>query len=144
MSYNISVERLCTDGITSTALAFIGDAVYALYVRKRIVTERTLAGGTLHLETSKYVNAIAQSSVFDHLVESGTLNPDEQDVAHRGKNAHVHSRTKAASVAQYHKATALEALIGYLELNGLTARRDEILQTCYDFTTERLNSSNSK
>lgn len=124
--------------MTSTALAFVGDAAYALYVRTRLVGETDLVGGSLHLRASKFVNAVAQASAFDALVERGILTSDEQDVAHRARNAHVHTRTKAASIAEYHRATALEALVGYLELTGDAARRDEILALCFDITKTAL------
>lgn len=120
--------------MTSTALAFVGDAVYALYVRTRLVKETDLNGGSLHLLSSKYVNAKAQASAFEALVSSGELTSEEAEIAHRAKNAHVHTRTKAASVADYHRATGLEALVGYLELGGDPARRDRILALCFEHT----------
>ena len=109
-----------------TALAFVGDAVHTLYIRRKTV-ESGYGQYTLHQKTSGYVNARAQAEVFDALIDSGALTSDELEIARRAKNAHLHSRAKAASPADYHKATAFESVIGYHELTGNTARRDELL-----------------
>ncbi len=128
--------------MTPTALAFVGDAVYALYVRTRLVKETDLAGGSLHLASSKYVNAAAQASAFEMLGASGALTADEAEIAHRARNAHVHTRTKAASVADYHRATGLEALIGYLHLTGNIERCENILTLCFEHTKQALEKTN--
>lgn len=133
--YNIVVDKLGADGITPTALAFVGDAVYTLYVRKRLTQETDLKGGALHLTSSRYVNAAAQAAAYEALTESGILTAEEAEVAHRARNAHVHTHTKAASIADYHRATAMEALVGWLELSGNEDRLREILDACFDFTT---------
>ena len=109
-----------------TALAFVGDAVHTLYIRRKTV-ESGYGQYTLHQKTSGYVNAKAQAAVFDALMESGTFSDDELEIARRAKNAHLHSRAKAASPADYHKATAFESVIGYHELIGNVVRRDELL-----------------
>ncbi len=121
--------------LTPTALAFIGDAVHTLYIRRRIV-ESGCGRDTLHRMTSKYVNAKAQASVFDALIERGVLTADELEIARRAKNAHLHSRAKAASSADYHKATAFESVIGYLEVAGEAARRDELLALAAELNDE--------
>lgn len=112
--------------LTPTALAFVGDAVHTLYIRRRTV-ECGYGQYTLHQQTSKYVNARSQAAVFDALIETNALNADELEIARRAKNAHLHSRAKAASPADYHKATAFESVIGYLEMTGAAERRDELL-----------------
>ena len=115
--------------LTPVAPAFIGDAVHTLYIRRRIV-ESGQSAGTLHLLCSKFVNAKAQAKVFDELSGRGEFSDEEAEIARRAKNAHLHSRAKTASPEDYHKATALEAVIGYLELSGNAARRDYILDKC--------------
>lgn len=125
--------------LTPTALAFVGDAVHTLYIRRKTV-ECGYGQYTLHQKTSKYVNAKAQAAVFDALVERGVFSGDELEIARRAKNAHLHSRAKAASPADYHKATALESVIGYHELTGNCDRRDELLSLAmkvYDETQQR-------
>lgn len=127
--YNIRVEKSEVQTLTPVAWAFIGDAVHTLYIRERTVSVGVL-GGTLHAAVSAHVNASAQAAVFDALAERGAFTDEEADVARRAKNAHLHSRAKGATLAEYHKATALEAVIGYLYLCGETQRVNELLALC--------------
>ena len=128
---NVETERL-----TPTALAFIGDAVQALYVRKRLASENDFVVGTLHSAATKYVNAEAQAFAFDELVSRGALTEAELDVARRARNAHLHSHAKA-SAADYHRATALEAVFGWLEVTGDCERRDSVLDMCFEIVKGR-------
>lgn len=125
--------------LAPTALAFVGDAVHTLYIRCKTV-ECGYGQYTLHQKTSKYVNAKAQAAVFDALIERNVFTDAELEIARRAKNAHLHSRAKAASPADYHKATAFESVIGYHELTGNGARRDELLSLAikvFDETQQR-------
>ena len=122
---------------TPVGLAFIGDAVYTLYVRDYMLARSDRPVGTLHTEASRFVNARAQAAVFDAIVGSGELTDDEADVARRAKNAHLHSRTKAASVTDYHKATALEAVLGYVHLSGDVDRERHLLELCVTLSPSR-------
>ncbi len=124
------VDKSHAQRLTPTALAFLGDAAYALYVRMRLVENSDDVCGTLHVKATKYVNAKAQAAAFDALDADGVFTDEERDIARRAKNAHLHAHTKAATVADYHKATALEAVIGYSEAIGDVARRDELLSMC--------------
>ena len=128
------MEKSLAERQTPTALAFIGDAAQSLFVRKLILSR----GGreTLHIASSRYVNAAAQAAVFDALLERNIFSEDECEIARRAKNAHLHSRAKGASSSEYHKATALEAVIGYLELIEDYARRDYLLELCVQLTDE--------
>ena len=118
------------ESYTPVGLAFIGDAVYTLYVREYILTRSDRPVGTLHTAVSLLVNARAQATVYDALICSGELTDTESDVARRAKNAHLHSRTKAASVTDYHNATALEAVLGYVHLSGDAQREKKLLELC--------------
>lgn len=118
--------------LTPAALAFVGDAAYSLYVRKKLVEKTDLGGGNLHLSASRFCNARAQAEALEALVADDVLTEAEKDVARRAKNAHVHNRTKAASPADYHSATALEAVIGFAEMTGDTLRRDALMEKCFE------------
>lgn len=118
------------DMLTPVSLAFIGDAVHTLYVRERAV-EAERPSGTLHTAAAKRVNASAQSRVYDELVARSVFTAEETEIARRAKNAHLHSRAKSASVGDYHKATALEAVIGYVHLKGDVSREKQLLELCY-------------
>ena len=126
------------DRLTPVSLAFIGDAVYTLFMRERTVSDTDCVVGTLHTAVTRLVNAGKQAYVFDKLAESGFLNAEEEDVARRAKNAHLHSRAKTASIEDYHKATALEAVIGYVHLSGDDQRKEALLELCYNLAHARV------
>ena len=126
------------DRLTPVSLAFIGDAVYTLFMRERTVSDTDCVVGTLHTAVTRLVNAGKQAYVFDKLAESGFLNAEEEDVARRAKNAHLHSRAKTASIEDYHKATALEAVIGYVHLSGDDRRKEALLELCYNLAHARV------
>ena len=107
-------------------LALVGDSVYDLYVRSRLVRK----GGRvkdIHKNAVKHVNAHAQAMALDRI--EGELTEDEAGVVRRARNA-KQTPTKNADAGDYHKATALEALLGYLYLTGQTERLNRFLTLC--------------
>lgn len=124
------MEKLRAERLTPVCLAFIGDAVHTLFVREHVVSQSDGVVGTLHTAAAKLVNAKSQAAVFDSLVERGAFTAEEADVARRAKNAHLHSRAKTASSEDYHKATALEAVIGYVHVVGDGVREQQLLELC--------------
>ena len=107
----------------SLELAYLGDALYDLRVRETLVRK----GGrvkNLHREAVKHVCAHAQAEALTRI--EGMLEEDEQGVVRRARNAHQ-TPSKNADRAEYHRATALEALIGYLYITGRQERMREIL-----------------
>lgn len=105
-------------------LAFLGDAVYSLMVRERLVKNSALAAGKLHRMSVDEVNAKAQSEGAKKLLP--ILNDEETDIFKRGRNAHPHHSPKNQSEGDYHYATGLEALFGYLYLEGKTDRLNKL------------------
>ena len=108
----------------SLELAYIGDAVYELYVRKTLLS----SGGhvrNLHKKAIALVCCEAQAQALERIEAS--LTDEEADIVRRARNAHQ-SPPKRAEAAVYHRATALEALIGYLYLTNQTTRMEELLQ----------------
>lgn len=128
--YNDYVEKTRIQRLTPVGLAFIGDAVHTLYVREYLVTATDGVVGTLHTAASRLVNAKCQAAVLDELIARDVLTEDEAEVMRRAKNAHLHSRAKAASLTDYHKATALEAVIGYVHVTGDAEREQALLEQC--------------
>ena len=104
-------------------LAHVGDAVYELLTRTALARQGGRVG-QLHRAAVAYVAAPAQAAALEKLLPF--LNEQEQDVVHRGRNAHVHGCPAGCTVAQYHAATALEALFGWLWLAGDTERAGEL------------------
>ena len=101
-------------------LAHVGDGVYELLVRTHLAGRGGARIGQLHRWAVAYVAAPAQAAALERLLPC--LTEEEQHVVHRGRNAHVHGCPAGCTVAQYHAATALEALFGWLWLRGDTDR----------------------
>ena len=111
-------------GMSPLTLAFIGDTVFDLLTRTELVCEANRPVNALHNLASKQVCAAAQSEAIKKIMP--LLTEDETAVFKRGRNAHVHSVPKNASVRDYHIATGVETLFGYLHLSGNDNRAEEI------------------
>lgn len=110
------------------ALAYLGDAVYELYVRYRLLQGPVLPPAALHRQAVQRVRASAQASVLRQWLS--ILKDDEEEVARRGRNARVQV-PPGADAADQHYSTAFEALIGYLYLVGRRERLEELLETAF-------------
>ncbi len=117
------------DLLSPSVLAFVGDAVYGLYVRTALA-EVNRPSGELHRLSVKAVNAAAQASAFS--VIEPVLDEKEISVFKRGRNFHTSSSPKSATAGQYHTATGLECLFGWLYLSGRTDRADELFGVIRD------------
>lgn len=113
-----------TDEYSPLVLAYIGDAVYELYVRKKLVVGHNMPVDKLHKSATKLVNAGAQSESYKKIEE--VLSEKETTIFKRGRNAKS-TVPKNADMAEYRCATGLETLIGYIYLNGDKSRLDEIM-----------------
>ena len=109
--------------LSPLALAFVGDGVYSLMVRERLLSEANRPVNDLHKMAVKAVRAEAQSAAMDRLLP--LLTEEEEAVFKRGRNAHT-----ARSGADYHRSTGLEALFGYLYLSGRIDRVRELFSLC--------------
>ena len=107
------------------ALAFMGDGVYELLVRRLLVTHTRLVPNRLHGEAVKYVSAKAQFVFLQALLP--LLTEQEQAVVRRGKNASKATVAKHATAEEYRASTALEALFGWLYLQNRFDRIEELL-----------------
>ncbi len=112
-------------------LAFIGDAVFGLYIRTIVVKQGNAAPGRLHEACSELVQARTQSRMIRGIL--GELSEEEKSVYRRGRNAQAPSRAKHASMSEYRHATGLEALFGFLYLTGRTERLAELVELCLKF-----------
>ncbi|MCL2694695.1 MAG: Mini-ribonuclease 3 [Clostridiales bacterium] len=106
-------------------LAYVGDTVYDLFVRTKLLHERDADVHALHLEAAKLVCAHGQAEAYFRL--EPLLTQEELAVFKRGRNAHGGTVPKNASVTEYRIATGLEALLGHLYLSGADARLDELM-----------------
>ena len=116
---------------SSLSLAYIGDAVYELYVRSRIVNEYPdMPPAKLHITAIKFVKASAQAEIIKDIFDN--LSEREQAVFKRGRNAKSHTVPKNADVTDYRYATGFETLIGYLYLSGDEKRLEDIMRSSYE------------
>lgn len=111
--------------LNTTALAFVGDGVYELFIRNLMVQNGWSGADRLHRETVGYVRAESQAYAVKKIQDM--LTPDEQDLVRRARNRKSATKPKNADPVSYKMATALEALIGYLYLTGQQQRIQEIM-----------------
>lgn len=111
-------------------LAYIGDAIYDLIIRTIVVERANRPAKSLHKTTIRYVNARTQAQMVEVLEEEFTK--EEAAVYHRGRNAKSYTTAKNASVTEYRMATGLEALFGYLYLNGETDRLLTLVRLAFE------------
>ena len=111
---------------STLALAHIGDGVYELMMRTALAQSGVTGAAHLHRETVHRVNAPAQAAAVAHILD--WLTEQELAVFKRGRNAKVNGIPQKAEVAEYHAATGLEALFGWLWLKGETARLIELFR----------------
>ena len=102
--------------LSSLALAYLGDGVYEVMVRTWLCLRGKATNRGLHKAALDYVSAPAQARLVQKILP--ILTQEEQEVYRRGRNSHTAAVPKGASVGQYHAATALEALFGYVYLKG--------------------------
>ena len=122
------MEKTAARQMSPLALAFLGDAVFGLYVREKLLLQGNAPAQQLHRKAVGYVCARAQSKAVEEI--AGLLSPDEESVYRRGRNAHSRP-PKNADVADYRRATGLEALFGYLHLCGETDRARDLFQVIW-------------
>lgn len=108
--------------------AYVGDAIYELYVRTHLVNRTNLKPHKLHIEAIKFVKAKAQADLLAKIYDD--LTPEEQEIVRRTRNTKNHHVAKNAEVSDYMYSTAFEGLIGYTYLTNNTQRLSEILKMC--------------
>ncbi|MBQ3052906.1 MAG: ribonuclease III [Clostridia bacterium] len=111
--------------LSPSVLAFVGDAVYGLYVRT-MLAQVNRPSGELHKLSVEYVKASAQAKAF-HFIEN-YLTEKEISVFKRGRNFHTSTTPKSATSSEYHTATGLECLFGFLHLSGMRDRADQLFE----------------
>lgn len=116
--------------LSPLSLAFLGDSVYEMFIRTKILSMGNRSANELHKIAVGYVKAKAQAAAAHKI--SDTLTEDELSIYKRGRNTNIHTVPKNADMADYRHATALEALIGYLYLKGEEGRLLEILNIAFD------------
>lgn len=111
--------------LSPVVLAFVGDAVYSLFVRERLTFFSDCKTGELNKLAVKEVKATAQAQFFKEIEE--LLTEEELNIYKRARNAKKPTRSKSATIAEYNISTGFEALLGYLYLTGNKERLNYLL-----------------
>lgn len=128
------MEQKRLDNLSPITYAYIGDAVFTLYVRARLAQKYDFKTDRLGKLCSGIVRASMQSEI---LLKCGEmLTEQERDIARRCRNTHTPSHAKNSSMSDYKRATALEGVLGYLYLSGQSERLEELESVFYDTAVE--------
>ncbi len=114
--------------INVLVLAYIGDCVYENYVRHYLVNKGIGNVNDLQTESIKYVSAKAQASFLNEMIDNSFFTDEEISVIKRARNYKSNSHPKNTDIITYKHATALEAIIGYLDIVDNKKRIDEIMK----------------
>lgn len=116
-----------TREINVLVLAYLGDSIYENYVRRELIAKYAKVD-QMQKAAVNYVSAKAQAKYIDQLITNDFLSEEEIDVFKRARNYKSSAHPKNTDIISYKKATGLEALIGFLYLEGKEKRIDEIME----------------
>lgn len=120
--------------LNAQVLAFIGDSVYTLYVREKMLNLPKNKSNVLHSHANQYVSAVGQSISIEKILP--LLNDEEVAVFKRARNYKTASTAKHSTISEYRRATGFEAVIGYLYLTKQTDRLNEIMKKSMEAVDE--------
>lgn len=133
--FNIEKNEIEVNMMSPLTWAYVGDAVYELYIRTHLVNKTNLKPHKLHIEAIKYVKAQSQAQALKKIEVN--LTEKEKEIVRRGRNTENHHVAKNASVQDYMYSTAFEALIGYLYLTNQEKRIKELVEMIISTRSER-------
>ncbi|MGI3316103.1 Mini-ribonuclease 3 [Staphylococcus chromogenes] len=119
------------------SLAYVGDAVLDQHVRTYIILKLQSKPNRLHQEVKRFVSAKSQAITLETLIETKWFTEEETDILKRGRNAKSYTKAKNTDVQTYRKSSALEAVIGFLYLEGQTERLHTLLDQIVKLVEER-------
>lgn len=119
------MDKVHATNLNPIVLAFVGDAVYSLFVREKLTFLCDKKAGELSKLAIKEVNATAQAKFLNNIIEY--FNEEELAIFKRARNAKKTTRAKSASIAEYNTSTGFEAVLGYLYIIGQTERLNFLL-----------------
>lgn len=130
MTMDEYIKNIDLNTVSMQTLAFIGDAVYNVYIRTYLTSLNNSKSGVLHKESIKYVSAKGQAYTLDKIFD--LLDEEEIGVYKRGRNTSISSLSRNIDIVEYKKATGFEALIGYLYIKGKKDRLDFLVYKCIE------------
>lgn len=136
--FSYEFDNLNPNLVTPLTLAFIGDAVWEIYIRSRIINEHPdMPVNKLNKYVIKFVKASGQCDAIHSIEEM--LTEDELSAYKRGRNAKSYTKAKNATLRDYRHATGFEALIGYVYMTGNKERLTELMQSAYNAVIDTAN-----
>ena len=139
-------ERLVQDytQLNGSALAYIGDGVYEVFVRRYIIESGITQPNRLHKAATRYVSANGQALAIQTLRDSEQLSEAELDIYKRGRNHKANTKAKNASIGTYRQATGFEAVVGWLYLTQQSERLQEFMTLSVQIIEKGMKQSETK
>lgn len=116
--------------LNGLALAYVGDAIYEVYVRDHLVAAGQTRPNKLHHMATSYVSAKAQAWLIQQLLDQKLLTEEEELMYRRGRNAKSYTSAKNTDITTYRMSTGFEALMGFLHLTQQKERMEELITWC--------------
>ena len=113
--------------INVLALAYLGDSIYEVHIRKYLIDKGFCNVNELQKEAITYVSAKGQASFLNKMINDNFFTEEEINVIHRGRNHKSHKSPKNTDIRTYKEATGFETLIGYLYINDKKDRINDIM-----------------
>ncbi len=123
-------------------LAFLGDAVYEVYIRNHVIQSGQVNADILHKKAVRFVKADAQAYALKEML--GELSEEEMTLVKRARNKKISTKAKNADPVTYKWATAFEALIGYLSLSGQNERMEQLIYRAMELIEKGSINHNGK
>lgn len=125
--------------INVITLAYLGDSVYELYIRKHLIDKGIAKVDELQKHAIKFVSAKSQATILNYLIVNNHLFPDELEIVKRGRNYNRESHPKNTDIITYKMSTGFEALIGYLYFDNKKDRLNKIMNIILEEYNEKNN-----
>lgn len=124
-------EKINYEQLNGLDLAYYGDAVYEVYIRRHLLAKCITKPAKLQRESKKYVSAKAHAALYALIEAEGIYTETEQKYFKRGRNANSHTKAKNTDVVTYRISTGFEAVFGYLGASDQTERLEELISWIY-------------
>ena len=135
----VVVKKMDVETINVITLAYLGDAIYELYVRKYLIEKGIAKVDDLQKKAVRYVSSKSQSKIVNYLTVNNILTDREQEIIKRGRNYKRDSHPRNTDIITYKISTGFEALLGYLYLNNEITRIEEIINNIFGGYNEENN-----